>query len=249
MSIWGKIVGGAAGLAIGGPIGMLVGAVGGHFVDRYYGERDGEGDGAEPDPEKAKRSIGFTIAVIVLGAKMAKADGRVTQDEIRAFKDVFQVPQDEVKNVSRVFDQARRDARGFEPYARQVAGMFKEAPEVLEELLWCLAYIAKADQTIDPREMEFLRQVSDIFGFDEATFERVTELRAGGEQADPYRVLGVSREASDADVKKAHRRLVVENHPDKLIAKGMPEEFISVANEKVARINAAYEAIRKERGI
>ncbi|MBP5857549.1 TerB family tellurite resistance protein [Marivibrio halodurans] len=245
MSIWGKIVGGAAGLAIGGPIGMLIGAVGGHFVDRYYGERDEQ----EADPERARKSIGFTIAVIVLGAKMAKADGHVTQDEIRAFKDVFKVPQDEMDNVARVFNQARKDARGFEPYARQVAGMFKGAPEVLEELLWCLAYIAKADQKLHPQELEFLKQVADIFGFDDARFERVTQLRLDGDMADPYQTLGVSKEASAEEIKRAHRRLVVENHPDKMIAKGMPEEFVAVANEKLAAINAAYERIRKERGL
>lgn len=244
MSIWGKIVGGAAGLAVGGPIGMLIGAVGGHFVDKYYQEREGE----EPDPERAKRSIGFTIAVIVLGAKMAKADGQVTPEEVRAFKDVFQVPPDEMKNVSRVFNQARKDARGFEPYARQVAGMFKGAPEVLEELLWCLAHIARADDRIHPDELDYLRRVADIFGFDEATFERVTQLQASGDAADPYRILGVEREAAPEDIKRAHRRLVVEHHPDKLIAKGMPEEFIKVANEKLAAINAAYETIRRERG-
>lgn len=247
MSIWGKIAGGAAGLAIGGPIGMLIGAVGGHFVDRYYGERDESEH--EPDPERARKSIGFTIAVIVLGAKMAKADGHVTQDEIRAFKDVFKVPQDEMDNVARVFNQARKDARGFEPYARQVVGMFKGSPEVLEELLWCLAYIAKADQKLHPRELEFLKQVSDIFGFDDARFERVTQLRLDGDMADPYQTLGVSREASAEEIKRAHRRLVVENHPDKMIAKGMPEEFVAVANEKLAAINAAYERIRKERGL
>ncbi len=245
MSIWGKIVGGAAGLAIGGPIGMLVGAVGGHLVDRYYGERDEE----EADPERAKRSIGFTIAVIVLGAKMAKADGRVTQDEIRAFKEVFQVPQDEMENVSRVFNQARKDARGFEPYARQVAGMFRTAPEVLEELLWCLAYIAKADQNIHPQELDFLKQVADIFGLSDADFERVTQLQLDGDMADPYQTLGVAKDASKEEIKRAHRRLVVENHPDKMIAKGMPEEFVSVANAKLAAINAAYERIRKERGL
>ena len=245
MSIWGKIVGGAAGLAIGGPIGMLIGAVGGHFVDKYYGEREE----SEADPERAKKSIGFTIAVIVLGAKMAKADGHVTQDEIRAFKDVFQVPQDEMDNVARVFNQARKDARGFEPYARQVAGMFKSSPEVLEELLWCLAHIAKADQKLHPSELEFLKQVSDIFGFDDARFERVTQLRLDGDMADPYQTLGVSKEASNEEIKRAHRRLVVENHPDKMIAKGMPEEFVSIANEKLAAINAAYERVRKERGI
>jgi DnaJ like chaperone protein len=241
MSIWGKIVGGAAGLALGGPIGLLVGAVGGHFVDRMRND-------SEVDPDRAKRSVGFTIAVIVLGAKMAKADGVVTEDEVTAFKEVFKVPEDEMKNVARIFNQARQDARGFEPYAEQVAGMFQSTPEVLEELLWCLAHIAKADGVIHPGELEFLKRVAQIFGFDDQKFERVTALQLDGEQADPYQILGVSRDASEEEIKKAHRALVVENHPDKLIAKGMPEEFVAVANERLAKINAAYDRIRKRKG-
>jgi DnaJ like chaperone protein len=237
MSIWGKIFGGAAGLALGGPIGLLLGAVGGHFVDRLRDE-------ADVDPDRAKRSVGFTIAVIVLGAKMAKADGVVTEDEVDAFKQVFKVPEDEMKNVARIFNQARQDARGFEPYAEQVAGMFRTTPEVLEELLWCLSYIAKADGVIHPGELEFLKRVSQIFGFDDQTFERVTALQLDGEQADPYQILGVSRDASPEEIKRAHRALVVENHPDKLIAKGLPEEFVAVANERLAKINAAYDRIR-----
>lgn len=241
MSIWGKILGGVGGLALGGPIGLLVGAIGGHFVDRFRSEQ-------EPDPERAKRSIGFTIAVIVLGAKMAKADGRVTQNEVEAFKQVFQVPEDEMKNVARIFNQARKDARGFEPYAEQVAGMFRGSSEVLEELLWCLAYIAKADGIVHSRELNFLRNVSNIFGFDDVTFERVTALQLDGEHADPYQILGISAEDDDETIKKAHRVLVVENHPDRLIAKGMPEEFVAVANARLAKINAAYDRIRKQRG-
>jgi DnaJ like chaperone protein len=244
MSIWGKVLGGAAGLALGGPLGLLLGALGGHFVDRR--RKAAESDG---DPERAKRSIGFTIAVIVLGAKMAKADGVVTDDEVEAFKEVFQVPEEEMDNVAKVFNQARTDARGFEPYAKQVAGMFANAPEVLEELLWCLAHIAKADGVIHPGELDFLKKVSRIFGFDDVTFERVTALELKGEDADPYQVLGVSHDATDEEIKRAHRALVVENHPDKLIAKGMPEEFVAIANERVAKINAAFDRIRKSRGV
>lgn len=241
MSVWGKIVGGVAGLTLGGPIGMLVGAIGGHFVDKIRGDGD-------PDPDQQKKSVSFTIAVIILGAKMAKADGQVTNDEVIAFKQVFKVPEEEMKNVSRVFNMARKDSRGFEPYAEQMAGMFRNAPEVLEELLWCLSYIAKADGVIHPGEVEFLRKVSNIFGFDEATYERVTSLQFDGDDADPYVALGVSRKASNDEIKAAHRAIVVENHPDKLIAKGMPEEFIAMANERLAKINAAYDQIRKARG-
>ena len=110
MSIWGKILGGAAGFAMGGPLGALIGAVGGHFVDRLKGDSE--------QGKNSQKSVGFTIAVIVLGAKMAKADGHVTPDEVSAFKEVFRVPPDEMKNVSRVFNQARKDSAGYEPYAR-----------------------------------------------------------------------------------------------------------------------------------
>ncbi|MEQ9490807.1 MAG: TerB family tellurite resistance protein [Alphaproteobacteria bacterium] len=241
MSIWGKIVGGAAGFALGGPLGALIGAVGGHFVDRMNKDSD--------VPDRQEKSVGFTIAVIVLGAKMAKADGIVTEDEVSAFKQVFHVPPEEMKNVSRVFNQARKDSAGYEPYAKQVAGMFRNNPAVLEELLWCLAHIAKADGRIHPNEREFLRGVADIFGFDTATFERVTAISVDGEPEDPYRVLGVGPDATDADVKAAHRKLVIENHPDKLTAQGMPEEFVELANKKLAAINAAYDKIKKHRGL
>ncbi len=226
---------------MGGPLGALIGAVGGHFVDRLKGEGE--------QGRNSQKSVGFTIAVIVLGAKMAKADGHVTPDEISAFKEVFRVPPEEMKNVSRVFNQARKDSAGYEPYARQIAGMFREDPAVLEELLWCLAYIAKADGTVHPGELRFLRGVSEIFGFDPATFERVTAIVDDAQADDPYVILGVAKTATDAEVKSAHRKLVVEHHPDKLIAQGLPEEFVEVANRKLAAVNAAYDKIKRERGL
>lgn len=242
MSIWGKILGGAAGFALGGPLGALVGAVAGHAVDKMAGDDEPSRDG--------RKSVAFTIAVIALGAKMAKADGVVTSDEVVAFKKVFRVPGDEIKNVARVFDQAKRDSAGFEPYARQVAGMFRDNPAVLEELLGCLTFIARADGVMHESEVKYLRKVADIFGLDEAAFERITELSAGETgYADPYKILGVRRDASDQEIKSAYRRLVREHHPDKLIAEGLPEEFIETANQRLAGINAAYERIEKERGL
>lgn len=242
MSIWGKILGGAAGFALGGPLGALIGAVAGHAVDRYRAAQADEGEG---DPTK---SIAFTIGVIVLSAKMAKADGVVTRDEIDAFKRVFRVPSDETANVAKVFNQARRDSAGFEPYAKQLAGMFHDNPAVLEELLNCLAYIAQADGTLHPDERTFLQDVSAIFGLDRAAFERATSTTFDADSADPYQLLGVTRDATDDEIKTAYRTLVRENHPDRLMAQGVPEEFIEVANAKLAAINAAYESIQKERG-
>ena len=239
MSVWGKIFGGAAGFALGGPIGALLGGLAGHAIDKMRAGTEG-GDGT--------KQIAFTIGVVVLGAKMAKADGVVTPDEIVAFRQVFRVPPEEMKNVGRVFDRARQDAEGFEPYARQIAGLFKDNPAVLEDLLDGLFHIAKADNVFHPAEKEYLRRVAEIFGFSEADFARISESHVGPDVADPHTVLGVAHDVSDEDLKSAYRRLVREHHPDTLIAQGMPQEFIDVANEKLAAINNAYERLTKQRG-
>jgi DnaJ like chaperone protein len=243
MSIWGKILGGAAGFALGGPLGAIVGAVAGHAVDRYRASQDDEPTSGDPT-----KSIAFTIGVIVLSAKMAKADGVVTRDEINAFKQVFRVPSHESANVAKVFNQARKDSAGFEPYAKQLAGMFRDNPVVLEELLNCLAFIAHADGKLHPAEQAYLQDVSAIFGLDRAAFERATSTTLDSDSADPYQLIGVARDATNDEIKSAYRALVRENHPDRLMAQGVPEEFIEVANAKLAGINAAYETIQKERG-
>jgi DnaJ like chaperone protein len=241
MSVWGKIIGGVGGLMIGGPIGALIGAVAGHAVDKV---RSNSGE-----PKDATKSVAFTIATIALGAKMAKADGVVTRDEVDAFKRVFRVPPEDVKDVSRVFDQARKDSRGFEPYARQIAGMFADNPAVLEELLYCLTLIARADGVMHPEEVNYLRSVADIFGLDDHAFERITEVSGDLDTSDPYKILGVSRDMTNDEIKSAYRSLVRENHPDKLIADGLPEELIDMATEKLAAINDAFDKVSTERGI
>ena len=254
MSIWGKILGGAAGFALGGPLGALIGGIAGHVYDsKRSTELDGEpsgdpggGPGGGPD---ATKQIGFTIAVIALGAKLAKADGVVTRDEIAAFRQVFRVPPDEAKNVARVFDLARKSALGYQPYARQVAGMFADNPAVLEELLDCLFHIAKADGRFSDEESAYIENVARIFGFGEAEFARIRAENLGPDAADPYTVLGVAHDADDDAVRRAWRTLVRENHPDKLIAEGMPEEFVTIANDKLATINAAWDRVAQQRGL
>ena len=242
MAIWGKIIGGTAGFALGGPLGALVGALAGHAVDRI-------GAGTSEESQRATKETAFTIAVIALSAKMAKADGTVTRDEIDVFKQLFRVPPDEIKNVGRVFDLAKRDSRGFQPYAKQIGKMFADNPSVLEELLDSLFHIAKADKVVHPAELEFLKEVAQIFGFDDATFARIREAHMGRDAADPYTILGVRHDAADDEIREAYRRLIRENHPDRLIAQGMPEDFVQVATDKMATINAAYDRIQDERGM
>lgn len=247
MSIWGKIVGGATGFALGGPLGALIGAVIGHGVDHIAGTAMVETDARE-DADNT-RKIAFTIAVIVLGAKMAKADGRVTRDEVAAFRQVFHVPAEELENVGRVFNIARRDSAGFEPYARQIAGMFQDRPAVLEDLLACLFHIAQSDGALNEKETAYLRAVARLFGFTDAEFERLRAAEAGPDEADPYHILGVAHDADDAAVKAQWRRLTREQHPDRLMAEGLPQEFIEIATQKMASINAAYDRVAKERGM
>lgn len=250
MSIWGKVVGGAAGFAIGGPLGALLGAVAGHAVDQFRNQQAQlpGGEAAQPSAD-ATRQIGFTIGVIVLSAKMAKADGRVTRDEIRAFREVFHIPTDEEKNVGRLFDRAKRDARGFEPYAHQIARMLQDTPNVLEELLDCLFHIAKADGNLHAAELQYLQQVAEIFGFDEQEFARIRAGHVGSDASDPYTILGIERGASDDEIRRRYRALIREHHPDRLMAQGLPREFEEVANRKMAGINAAYDQIKRHRGL
>ncbi len=242
MSVWGKILGGAAGFALGGPLGAFIGAIAGHAVDKLS---HGAGGTQTAD---ATKQIAFTIGVIVLGAKLAKADGKVTRDEVDAFKRIFHIPPEEMKNVGRVFDQARKDSQGYEPYARQLARMFADNPAVLEELLGGLFHIARADGNITEDELVYLEQLAGFFGFDAPAWDRIRAANVSEEKSDPFRILGVSRDDSDQEIRAAHRKLVVENHPDRLVAQGMPQEFVDMANEKVATMNAAYDEIRKLRG-
>ena len=236
MSIWGKIGVGAAGLLMGGPIGAAVGMIAGHYLfDR----------GAMPDGDPG---VAFTIAVIALAAKMAKADGVVTDEEVEVFDRIFRVPPEDEAAVRRFFDLARRDSAGYEVYAAQIARLYAGNPGVLEDILDGLFEIAAADGVLHPGESEFLEKVADIFGFAPGEYRRIRASHFAPDAADPYAVLGVGYDADDEEIKRTYYRLVRENHPDSLIARGVPEEFIRLATDKIAAINVAYEKIQSERG-
>jgi DnaJ like chaperone protein len=233
MSIWGKVSGAAAGLFVAGPVGALVGAVAGHF----FLDRDG-------DP-----GVTFTIAIIALAGKMARADGVVTEQEFNVFQRVFGIPSHEEANVRRIFNLARQDVAGFEHYAGQIARLFMGNPAMLEDILDGLFEIAKADGVLHPCEAKFLERVAEIFGFAPNEFRRIRASHFAPELTDPYVILGVSYAADDDELKQTYRRLVRENHPDSLMARGVPAEFIKLANDKLAAINTAYEKIQSERGL
>ena len=244
MSVWGKIIGVAGGFALGGPLGALIGGFAGHAIDKM---RTGAGGGTGTGDDDATRQVAFTIGVIALGAKMAKADGNVTRDEVDAFREVFQIPPSEIQNVGRIFDLAKKDIAGYDAYAQQLAGMFRNNPAVLEDLLDGLFHIAKADNVYHPAEDQFLHEVAVIFGFSDAEFARIKEGHVGADKSDPYVILGVPRDISDAELKSHYRKLIREHHPDTLIAQGVPQEFIDVANGKLAAINDAFDRVEQER--
>ena len=198
--------------------------------------------GSTTPPEK---SVAFTIGMIALSAKMAKADGTVTKDEVAAFGQVFQVPEKDRPAVARVFDLAKQDIAGFESYAKQVAALFPAGSDMLENVLDGLFHIAKADGAVHPDEVTFLSHIADVFGFDAKAFRRIT-ARHVLLADDPYEILGVDRDMPYEDIRKVHRKLVRELHPDKHVASGMPQELVLIATERLARINEAFGRIKKE---
>ena len=190
-----------------------------------------------------ERSVAFTIAVIALGAKMAKADGLVTRDEVTAFREVFQIAEEDSAGAARVFNLARQDVAGFEDYARRIAGMFEDDSHILHDLLEGLFHIAMADGTYHPNENAFLEDVAAIFGMDEDTFASLKARFVPDSSPLPRTVLGIGPNASLEEARAAWRRLVRENHPDALVARGLPEEAIRMAEKRMIDINRAWETI------
>lgn len=226
MSIWGKIVEAVRRAATTGSLFDLFGA-----------------------PTPPERSVAFAIAVVALGAKMAKADGRVTRDEVDAFKEVFFIPPGEEKNAAHVFNLAREDVAGFDGYARKIMAMFEgeENRATREDILDGLFHIAGADGVYDPAELEFLHSVAEIFEISDRCFDRLYARHDPVAGGDPYKLLGVDPEDDLDTVKRQWRALVRETHPDRMMARGVPEEAVRLATERLRVLNGAYERVMAER--
>lgn len=194
----------------------------------------------EPEPQ---RTVAFAIATIALGAKMAKADGHVTRDEVAAFREVFHIPKEDEANAARVFNMARQDVAGFQVYARQIARMFNDGDMALCDLMEGLFHIAVADGEYHPKEDDFLHQVSDIFGLPEREFRALRTRFVPDADPDPYAVLGVDPEDDMTAIRAAWRNAVRESHPDRMMSRGVPEEAIKMAEKRLIAINRAWEEI------
>jgi DnaJ like chaperone protein len=214
---------------------------------------NGEGLAAVFDKlrQNPERTVAFTIAVIALGAKMAKADGRVTRDEVAAFREVFHIPKQAEHQAARVFDLARQDIAGFEDYATRIGAMFRsdDGPSggPLRDLMEGLFHIAVADGSYHPGEDAYLVRVAQIFGFSTLDFARLRAQFVADAERDPYDVLGVPHDAPLDEVRAAWRALVRETHPDRMMARGVPEEAVKLAEKRLISVNRAWEAINEAR--
>ena len=220
MSIWAKITNAISMLAKGEPLAKIFSKL-------------------RTPPEK---SVAFTIAVIALGAKMAKSDGSVKKEEVKVFRRIFHIPESEVAAAGKVFDLARQDVAGYDVYARRIRKMFGERHQTLLDLMESLFYISLADGEYHPKEDEFLQNVNEIFGFSHRDFLKL-KARFVEVEMDPHEILGVEPYSNIKEIKRAYKDKVLEYHPDKLIARGMPEEAIKLAQTKLSQINNAYEQL------
>ena len=202
---------------------------------------DGNGRAAHVDEAK------LVAALVALGAKMAKADGQVRHEDILAFRQVFRTDPQTEATIARFFDLARQTTVGYRRYARIVAKAFRAQPGLLEDVLDGLFHIALADGIVTEEEAEYLETVAVLFGFSDREYRRIRNSHLGQDADDPYLILGVEPEISDSNLKTAYRRAAAENHPDRLMARGLPKEMIGLATHKMAIINRAYAQILEER--
>ena len=208
----------------------------------------GLGLGPCPDCPQKTNTIAFTVAVVALGAKLAKADGYVSRIEVDTFHKVFQTPTAESANVQRLYDLAQRSVSGFESYARQIANLLATQPQLKRDVLEGLFHIAAADGILHEEEDRYLRRIADIFSYSDSEYRRIRSLFIFDPE-DAYTVLGVDPAITNDSLRQHYRRLVRDNHPDRAVARGVPEEFIEMANRKLAAINAAYDEVARERGL
>ena len=259
MGYWGKVVGGIAGFMVGGPPGALFGAALGHAADNGalpFGLKDGVMDGGALHPARmtgmfAPKEQLFALSVVSLAAKLAKCDGPVNRSEIDAFKRHFRIPPENLRNVGRLFDQARDGRDDFEPYAIKLGEAFADNRGLLEDVLGGLFGVARADGQVNDKETAFLSRVARGFGLANDSWDRARSGAGRPQEApgapDPYAVLGVSRKNTDEEIRAAWKKLMRENHPDSLASRGVPPDFIARAAEKVALINAAWDRVKRER--
>lgn len=256
MAWWGALLGGTFGYMFGGPLGALLGAALGRNFDRGIKVTGRQGAFGAAQQERIQAAF-FTTTFSVMGY-IAKADGRVTPDEISAAESIMarmQLDAQQRKAAIELFNAGKH--RDFQLHA--VLAQFRQECHRRRNLVQMFLEIqiatAMADGHFHASEKRALFDIGEQLGFDRAAIEHLFSFIDSGAAmdsgksslADAYEILGVSRDASDAEVKKAYRRLMNQHHPDKLAAKGLPEEMMKLATEKTQEIKSAYEQIKKSR--
>jgi DnaJ like chaperone protein len=240
MSIWGKLLAGTFGFALGGPIGALLGVIAGHSVDKIRSQSSTYQENIETPQEI------ITIGIIILSAKLAKADGQVTTDEIKAFREKFKIPPDFQSDVGKIFNEAKKSTDDFHQYAQQLGMLFRGQPQVLEQIINLLFFIAEADGEISNPEINFIENCAKYFGLNRAQYESIQSIWLD-KQSNPYKILGVSKEASDSEIRNTWIKLNKELHPDQLRSQGVPQELIIKSEDRLSVINQAYDKIKSLR--
>jgi len=237
MSIWGSLIGGVIGFSFGGPFGALLGSfVGGKLSQLNSGNKA---------KSFANSQEVFALSLIVLSAKLSKADGQVSKEELMAVKDKLQIPENEIDQVAKIFNKAKEESTGYEPYAKQISQIYQGNLNILEEVINILFYIAEADGHVSEPEILMIMDIAHIFGLSQTQFESVKESRKSSDKLNPYIVLESSPSDNLQTIRKKYIKLSKEHHPDLLLSKGVPVEVINESKNKMRSINSAWDQIQK----
>ena len=237
MAIWGSIIGGMLGFSIGGPFGMLLGSLIGGKMSRA---RSSGGFRSFAQPQQI-----FALSLIVLSAKLSKADGQVSREELIAVKDKLKIPESELDQVGKIFNKAKEESTGYEPYAKQIAEVYRGNMNVLEEVINTLFYIAEADGNISDNELIMIEDIARIFGLNQTQINGIKESRKSSDKLNPYIVLESKPDDSLEEIRKRYIKLSKEHHPDLLLSKGVPQEVIDESKAKMRAVNSAWDQIQK----
>ena len=237
MSIWGSLIGGMIGFSLGGPFGMLLGSILGRKISR---SRTNQGFRASAQSQRI-----FALSLIVLSAKLSKADGQVSREELIAVKDKLKIPENEIDEVGKIFNKAKEETTGYEPYAKQIAQFYQGNINILEEVINILFYIAESDGKVSSAELDMIENIAKIFGLTQVQFNSIKESRKGSDKLNPYVVLESKPDDDLQSIRKNYLRLSKENHPDLLLSKGVPQEVIDESKNKMRAITSAWDQIQK----
>ena len=237
MSIWGSLLGGVIGFSFGGPFGALLGSFLGGKISRLSSSKKISG-------QQNAQEV-FALSLIILSAKLSKADGHVSKEELIAVKDKLQIPDSEIDQVAKIFNKAKDESTGYEPYAKQIAEIFRDNINVLEEVINILFYIAEADGHVSNDEETMIANIAYIFGLSQKQYQSIKESRKTSDKLNPYIVLESQPTDDLKTIRKNYIKLSKEHHPDLLISKGVPVEVINESKNKMRSINAAWDQVQK----